>query len=209
MDGSQEDKIRLGEILQQSEYSRTAGGAQGNPLQSWLTRLWQGFLDLFPDSSIHPGASRVLAISTILVLAAVLAFVIGRLLYRVIGLRRGERGRPGIFAEGSLLERTSEELLAEAADYAARGDYREAVRRMFLASLLKMSEEGWVQTEAWKTNAEYEDELRDSRAEWIPVFGQAARLFERVYYGSEHAEEAEYVRLTAILSPLWTGGRGR
>lgn len=207
--GSQEDKIRLGEILQRGEYNQPVGGAQGSPIRSWLTRLWQGLLDLFPEGAIRPGASRALAIITLLIMVAVLVFIIARLLYRVFGMRREERGRAGVFAEDTLLARTSEELLAEAEAYAGQGDYREAVRRGFLAALLRMNERGWVQTEAWKTNAEYADELRTSRAVWVARFGQGARIFERVYYGSELAGETDYSQLGAILSPLWAEGGDR
>ncbi|MCL6459257.1 MAG: DUF4129 domain-containing protein [Gorillibacterium sp.] len=204
----QEDKEKLRQILQQSEYSNQLPNKSNsiNPIKAWLEKLWQWLLDLFPDASISPGAPKLLALITLLLVVAVLAFVIVRLVSGIaMGNRMSGHAR-GVFHDATELGLSYRQLLLEARSSAESGDYREAVRRMFLAALLLLNEQEWVSAEKWKTNHEYLEELQEHNPTVVPTFVKAAQLFERVYYGSEHAEELEYKRLSALLSPLWSEG---
>ncbi|MBL9189333.1 MAG: hypothetical protein JNK23_17755 [Opitutaceae bacterium] len=82
--------------------------------------------------------------------------------------------------------------LALAREQAARGEWRLAWRALYLATLARLAAEGLVSLAKFKTNLDYERELRRralSRGEVVAVFAARRRAFEEVWYG--RAEPAE------------------
>ncbi|MBC8080608.1 MAG: DUF4129 domain-containing protein [Gorillibacterium sp.] len=205
----QEDKEKLRQILERSEYDPHSKSDNLNPIKTWLEKLWNRLIDLFPDSAIPQGASKLLAIITLFILVAVLAYFIIRLTRGIVMSRRMTGQSHRVFHGSDLFELSHTQLLQEAQSFADHGDYREAVRRMFLASLLLMNCREWVTAEKWKTNHEYVEELQERYPVLVPAFIQSAELFERVYYGGENADVLDYERISVLLAPLWPeGGRG-
>lgn len=84
--------------------------------------------------------------------------------------------------------------LALAREQMARGEWRLAWRALYLAMLAQLAAEGLVSLARFKTNLDYERELRRralSRAELVGRFARRRRGFESVWYGRDIATETE------------------
>lgn len=82
--------------------------------------------------------------------------------------------------------------LALAKEQMQLGEWRLAFRALYLAQLARYADEGLVRLARYKTNSEYEAELRrkvPQHAEQLSVFGQRRRHFDAVWYGRETVNE--------------------
>ena len=83
--------------------------------------------------------------------------------------------------------------LALAREQAALGEWRLAWRALYLATLARLAAEGLLSLAKFKTNLDYERELRRralSRAEIVAHFAARRRAFEDVWYGRAQPGEA-------------------
>ncbi len=83
--------------------------------------------------------------------------------------------------------------LALAQEQMAKGEWRLAWRALYLATLARLAAEGLVSLAKFKTNLDYEREVRRralSRTEIVTRFAFRRRAFEDVWYGREQAAEA-------------------
>ena len=103
------------------------------------------------------------------------------------------------------------EWLRLARELAARGEYRLALRALFLGTLAGLASQGAISIARHKSNRDYHAELmRRARQhpDWPPAFGGCIQLFERSWYG-EHAAgpellaefEQQQQRLLAPIAP--------
>lgn len=84
--------------------------------------------------------------------------------------------------------------LALARQQAAAGEWRLALRALYLATLARLAAEELISLAKFKTNLDYERELRRralSRVEIVARFVTRRRSFEDVWYGRAAAGEAE------------------
>jgi hypothetical protein len=84
--------------------------------------------------------------------------------------------------------------LALAREQAARGEWRLAWRALYLATLARLAAEGLLSLAKFKTNLDYERELRRralSRAEIVAHFASRRRQFEGVWYGCAPLAESD------------------
>lgn len=75
----------------------------------------------------------------------------------------------------------------------AAGEWRLALRALFLATLARRAHEGLLSLARFKTNLDYETELRRRARQNVAVvedFRQRRRQFEDVWYGSTPASDA-------------------
>jgi len=99
-----------------------------------------------------------------------------------------------------------DEWLQMARDLAARGEYRLALRALFLGTLAGLAGQGVISIARHKSNRDYLTEVfRRGRQQpgWPPAFGGCVALFERSWYG-EHAAGpevlAEFERQQQVLA---------
>lgn len=84
--------------------------------------------------------------------------------------------------------------LALAREQAGRGEWRLALRALYLATLARLAAEGLVSLAKFKTNLDYEREVRRralSRSEVVARFATRRREFEDVWYGRAEPAEAQ------------------
>ena len=96
--------------------------------------------------------------------------------------------------------------LALAREQAAKGEWRLAWRALYLATLARLAAEGLVSLAKFKTNLDYEREVRRralSRVEIAAGFAARRREFEDVWYGSARPAEE---RVRAWLAELERAG---
>jgi hypothetical protein len=183
------DEAALTSILSQPEFNYTPDEP------NFLQRLWQNirqavedfFLGLFPE-----GSSFRLPLGNLLViLAAVL--VAGILAYALRGLLSDFATDAAMSAHdelgGELL--TADLALQRAQALSGGGDYRTAVRYLYLSALLLLEERGLLRYDRSLTNREY---LRTvaHRPELAATLREVIDVFDRVWYGFQTLTTSEY-----------------
>jgi hypothetical protein len=190
---------RLADSVQQGLHSI---GNAIDRLVDWLREKLPG------PSGMDPAAppSAALHWSVYAVIAALLALVV-LIVWR---LRRAPAKPPrtlsagggavGLQDENLLADRLPEEEWIALAETCAReGDYRAALRALYLANLAWLGRREWIAIHSGKTNREYELEVR-RRAREFPeapaLFAVNVASFERAWYGkhSVTAEDADAFR---------------
>jgi hypothetical protein len=165
---------------------------------SWIERLftwiWQQFewLDLPTPSlgSLAPlGAfgqffTWIIGIIIVLIVVALISYV-------VLHIRRG------VVRESKIKEAQDEQITtsvaakSQAGQSAQSGDYRNAVRYMYLAALLQLHERGLLSYDRTLTNYEYLSHLRGNnelRGRLTPIID----TFDRVWYGSLEIDDQSF-----------------
>ena len=172
----------LEELLAQDEFNYEA-----KPL-SWWERLLQRLLDLlerpFEEGSLPPWLGNNVLYFALVVLVLVVFYT--------------TRGFWGQFVPQSAVsneDHTEETLSADVASLRAQtisetGDYRSAVRYLYLSTLLRLDEHGVLRYDRAKTNREYLGLIEASPA--APILREVVDLFDRVWYGFESIGSAEY-----------------
>ncbi|MBU7006827.1 DUF4129 domain-containing protein [Phosphitispora fastidiosa] len=94
-----------------------------------------------------------------------------------------------------------------ASRYADAGDYREAVRYLYLSLLMFLDGQQLIQFRMSKTNLDYLGELRKSSAD-SDRFTGAANFFERKWYGMENCTDTDYREFRAMYLSLVSDWRG-
>ncbi len=172
-----------------------------NPLNDWFQKLWQAFNNLLNrmlgSISAPIGSASVLtgAIVASIVLVIVFIFVYRTLFNDFI--------RETELNEG---DETSEPLTSESAFDRAQslsrgGDYRSAVRYLYLSSLLLMDERGILRYDRSKTNREY---LRSvsNMPELAKPLGEVIEVFDNVWYGYHSLEEETFKKYSDRVEEL-------
>ena len=121
-------------------------------------------------------------------------------MWRALGGRLGKRGsRRGVFAEGEdaeLLLLPPDELRLRAAQFAKEGNFREALRHLYIALLLGMDASGIWRYDARRTNWEHIAALRadETRSSLVQPLSRITRTFDRVRYGDAPFDAEDWQR---------------
>jgi hypothetical protein len=166
-------------------------------LEEWLRKL---FADHRP--TVHNSGYKWIMAEQLLLwglVAAVVAALI-LLLYRV--LRQRSKRSPAIAGEAIFPvpdladENVGADQLPEdgwlklGRELLQKGEYRVAMRAFYLASLAHLAARNLVRLARFKSNRDYEHELRrraHSFPELLAVFGDNISVFERIWYGTHEA----------------------
>ncbi len=171
-------------------------------LRRWMKSLWP---DAGGQAAAGGGAVGWAAMQVLLWVAiiAVIGLVSSAL---ALALKRGRRRRVDAVAakpvESAMPDLRDEATqaaqlpfegwLALAREQRARGEWRLALRALYLATLARLAAEGLVSLAKSKTNQDYERELRRralARQDVIGWFAGRRRVFEGVWYGRATADE--------------------
>ena len=190
--------------------------AQAIRFQSWigeqLRRLFRPFQRVQPPDvpANTPGAgpvarllallgSPLLLILVALALAAVIAFVVTR------RWRKREKKTANAAAPPS---RTAAEWRQHADMLAAQGEYRAAVRALFLGALTELDERRLVAFDPALTDREYLREAQRQQSWLAEPLRPFVRLVESIVYADAPCHAAEYMRARAFTDDLRqiTGG---
>jgi hypothetical protein len=134
--------------------------------------------------------------------ASVLAVIAIRQVSRLIELRRQARAAlegagAGSPASAGAREAGAERLLASASmalrarAHAEQGDFRQAIRYLFLATLSRLEETRHITYVPHKTNGAYLREVA-GRADIVRALRSFSRIFDRSWYGESRPERGEF-----------------
>ncbi len=178
-------------------------------LGKWITQLFEWLENLMPErhkKSVSSNKSwitsvRVVLILLLLLLLAVLTFVFFRIWRRhrtgtVEAAVAGVAPLPDLNDEGTKaddLPANRWRVLAE--ELTAKGELRLAMRALYLATLAYLAEHEMITIEIYKSNRDYEQELRrraHEREELLVIFSKSMNLFERVWYGMYRLPHSDF-----------------
>lgn len=166
------------------------------PFLEWLEDLWNRFLKwlagLFGDDSEEEAGAFDLP-GTVVVVVVLLALFATWLAWRAVRNRRrgeapvtAEAVPPPPAADDDPLSRVSSEWERYAAELAAAGRFREAIRAWYHAVLVTLFRGGVLYHRKGRTNWEYVSMLAPGHA-WRPRFIELTRHFEREWYGRDQS----------------------
>ena len=142
--------------------------------------------------------------------AAILAFILAVVLYRAWRRRTQAviQAAPAVLSQAPDLEDESvgaddlpvDEWTVLARDLARNGDYRLALRALYLGTLARMAEQHLISIAKYKSNRDYTRELMKrerARGEILDTFTGNVAFFDRVWYGRGQVGPEEYQRFEA------------
>lgn len=193
------DREPLDDILQRPEFQYNQ--PPPSRLQQWwqdvVDRFWAFMARLLPNRSTPAG--QLLGALTTWLGGVLLVLVIGVALRNLLG---------GLVADAYFVaDDPAEELLsaegarARAQQWAEAGDYRTAVRYLYLSALLLLEEHNLLRYDRSRTNREY---LRSvaHRPELAAILQEVVELFDRVWYGFQPLGQGDYERYAAQVEAL-------
>jgi len=163
---------------------------QPNPLAEWVQKLWNKFA-AWLDKVLNffhfnvPGGGQPITVVAVLILLGILAYVFRGLFSDLVK----ETDVQANADDDRHL--TSETAFRKAQNLSGQGDYRTAVRYLYLSSLLMMEERGILRYDRSRTNREY---LRSvsSHPNLAKPLKSVVEVFDRVWYGFERLDESTY-----------------
>lgn len=211
------------EVLARPEFQQAPAAEATAPApegESWWDRLVRRLLEWLRRlaeadrrSPRRPeGGDPMTAASAVLVLAvAAVVAVLVMLLARLWSARRTPEVAPdaaGPLEEAPLGADPASALSrpprgwAELADQlAARGDFREAIRHLYLALLARLHREGVITYEPSQSNWEYLRAFRGPAGDRL-VFRELTSRFDYAWYGRQDGGPAEWARFRQAARPL-------
>ena len=163
------------------------------PPASWWQRFWQWFWQKVYDFLSTDTGGRAFKITLIVLAVAVLLFFI----YRLTGMNKSGlfQRNTGKVSGYSVSDEDIHSIPFEQAieEAVQNGNYRLAVRLLYLQSLKELADKGLIQWQVNKTNIAYLQELGGTG--YAPVFSNLTRQFENNWYGDVPIRETEFTEV--------------
>lgn len=189
-----EAQSQLQEILARPQFQWPQEGP------TLLQRIWERLLrflfNAFPDALVggRPLSALLAGLGALLLLAVLL--YAARTLFGSVS-PSSERS----IEAAPHPDVTSERALREAELLSQRGDYRMAVRYLYLSALLMLDERGLIAYDRTRTNREYLRSISD-RPELASTLREVVDVFDRVWYGFRSLDHSTYSRFEAQVQAL-------
>ena len=179
----------LNEILARPEFQWAGGQSSAGP--DWFNAMLDAFLNFM--ERIAFGLRNILYYGRVpLILAAVVLFLFS-LYYISRNLSRNLVREAQLAAENDdgaeLL--SSRAAMQRAHTLSSQGDYRNAVRYLYLSSLLILDERGLLSYDRSRTNSEYLSSV-SSQPQLAGSLRDVIDVFDRVWYGFDSVDEEAY-----------------
>jgi hypothetical protein len=184
----------LHEILSRPEFLRAERAP--NPLSEWFQKLVNRFLHWLDGREIGIPAPPMLPLIASILLVLVL-FLVFRTLFNDlvneahIKKEDGEENEP----------LTAEDAFEKAQSLSRGGDYRSAVRYLYLSSLLLLDERNILRYDRSKTNREYLRSVSNS-PELAQPLSEVIEVFDDVWYGYHSLEEDSFKHYSKRVEEL-------
>lgn len=187
-------RAAVAEVLRRREFRETAWDRFRRHLGSWVRRLWIWLVRRLPQGSGAAWLADLLA-GLLIAGAAILVIVVA---VHAVG---AYRARTAPAAVGKPVSRRAEatrqprDWLEEADALAGRGEFREAVRALHMAALLRLDRLGMIEYHESVTDGRFLNLLRHrGRSDLVDGLRPLVALFERTWYGGRSAEAYDYRR---------------
>ena len=198
---TQADTAALTRVLARPEFAYATVAPPPRFVQ-WLDRQWERVMRavgrFLPDWTldIPVGVARAVAVIGVAVLAAAVALT----LMRVAGELTADSALDGE-DDGFGTPLTADAALRRAQEFSAGGDYRTAVRYLYLSSLLLLEQHGVLRYDRALTNREVLRRVAHDPT-LAAVLQDVVDVFDRVWYGYQPLDEVTYQRYAAAVDTL-------
>lgn len=206
-DSERAERIRAlaTEILSRPEFRTSqAGPGPLERLGRWLSEVWNGFLHwldgLFAFRGMAGGATSILFWLLLVTLVAGTAWLIAWALRRG-GPAPAARAKDGGIPAAEAVPNDPGWWLEEGRRRAEHGDFRLALRAVFLAMLHRLDRAGALRLDPARTNGEHLRALR-ARPDLAELVRPVAADFEARWYGHRPATRQDYERGLAAFREL-------
>jgi hypothetical protein len=181
------DRIALNRILAQPEFRwKDQNSGQANA----LAKLWQSIQQKLAEWGTRifgfEGSDYIYGFGAFLLLAVSLLFLFRNLLF---GFVAEARLAPPTRTGSETL--TADTALKRAQDLSQGGDYRNAVRYLYLSALLLLEERGLLGYDRTRTNREFLRSVSDQPELETPL-RNVVEVFDRVWYGYQPLDDHDY-----------------
>ena len=165
-------------------------------LFEWINRQFGEFLrEIFGSRFADEYSELILVCMAILLLLLIVWFVYKK--RPELFMRSGKRTLPYTVEEDTIYGVDFPEGINEAL---SQGNYREAVRLLYLQALKQLSDAGRIEWQPYKTPTQYLCEVR------LPAFRQLTNHFLQVRYGNFEATEELFREMRALQEEIEEGG---
>jgi hypothetical protein len=189
-------------------------------MRTRLQELWDRFVRWINSVFKTGGGGGFSPVNTGVVyflIAVLIALAIWALIRIIAERRRAPRPKPVIAKPTVVQAEVDQELdppsewIAQANRFAEHGDYRRALRAVFMAILIHLDHAGVIKYARSRTNGDYLRLLRAANLRaLVDLVGPVARDFDLHWYGGRPAHSSDYQRsLEAFHAlPTFTSDRG-
>ncbi|MBC8143475.1 MAG: DUF4129 domain-containing protein [Armatimonadetes bacterium] len=193
-------------------FGKWFGNATKNMFRA-IGKFFRWIFNKFPQAKWNPknpfasiGNGILLALYFLATVAAVVGFYfLTRYLLNLYDVKTGRNRRAGVLSgDLDLTQEGITDPVSSARERASEGDYRSAIRLIYIASLWKLGESGVLTLEKNRTNWEYQRALRKKSSTVHDDFLPATRLFDRVWYGRQAGTQSEFQTVSQIYDALPT-----
>ncbi len=186
------DQETLQAILSRPEFQYET--AEPSRLQTWFNnlreRFWRWVFSLFPETRATDGMATLInyALTGLGIIALMVA-----LYYALRGIVGDFTAEAALSPEDHLDDEmlTADTAWRRAQQLSGEGDYRTAVRYLYLSALLLLEERGLLRYNRSLTNREYLRNLTH-QPELAAILRDVIEVFDRVWYGFHPLEQTEY-----------------
>lgn len=179
-----------------------------------ISRAFEALIELFVDTDGDSGAGQTSVPSMplpgptfFLVLGGLLVLCVG--VFLVLTRRRAQEPQARILAVRESTpdprDRSPDDWLGEATALAALGRHGEALRALYLATLVALDRRAWIRFEPSLTNWQYLRQLPSGSAR--DDFRALTRTFDRMVYGEQAADADDYARSRALAERILSSSR--
>lgn len=178
-------------------------------LREWLKDLLRDEVEIAPPPALGGGGIAAANMVAVLLVAAVIV-LIGVLVFLAFRGKSDERTEyevetAAVNAAGvdpySALARPPEGWSSLADELAASGNFREAVRSLYLALLSRLHRVGAIDYDPTLSNWDYCRQFRGHR-EWVPTFRELTSRFDFAWYGKFEVGQDGYASFRKLTEPI-------
>jgi hypothetical protein len=196
------DSQSLARILARPEFQW--GSAEMAPWRKWLDEQWlrlQRWLEQrWPaadgNGSVNAPLHQLATFVLLLLLAGILVYALQGILAdlaaeSVLAAEESQTGEP----------LTADNALRRAQELSGGGDFRSAVRYLYLSTLLRLEERGLLRYDRSLTNREYLQRVAHD-PNLAGVLRDVVEVFDRVWYGFQVLDAVAYQRYATAVEEL-------
>lgn len=192
---NQRARAELEEILNTKEFK----GQISRP--SWWSKLVDRFLPRLPG-----GVGWIGALLEWLSYLTLVFIVVGICIFIARRFRRSPSFAKDLNIPIESSRHTDPETAkAQAHECFQRGEYRQAIRYLYLSLLLNLNRAGLLSYDVAKTNGEYLGEIRISMSDRAERFASLTQFFERKWYGMEESSAGDFQQCEETFAELVVG----
>lgn len=202
--GDTEVRGKVDDVLARPEF-REFADARGKAIQEFLSKLLEWLFrprepERVPQIPMFnvplPGGWFFMLIGAGLILAVIAYLLLTRL--RMTTSATGSA--VAAISSTDLRERPPEEFLDDAGTLAEKGQLREALRALYLATLVALDRRRLITFDPHRTNWQYLRQM--PRSEARTLFADFTRIFDHKWYGAEPTTRADYDACRALATRI-------